>query len=607
MANNITKVDQIHSQMPKALGTKKNRNWSGLIDAIGSGDDYIANLIEAARKEFFIKTADNPYLNRLGANNNVTRPSLLGMKDATFRKYVPLLTYQPKQVKNIIDQLLNIFFSRESTTAFAISLQPEPYLINDGWTIEYTVDGQYAEVIQFRAADFTDINQVTAEELAEAWNRQARYSFAVTDINHSTQQVYIKLFTNTIGSKGSIVITGGLADISLQFTGFISQAGAGLATQWNVDKIGDLIIMQYIGGDFPGLQFLEVGDVILCYITVNDTHDTASIIGSFVLESIDIPNNSISFRDPLGTAGVAGSTITTTANFINLIPPGITYTIAEGITAEVTDVMIQGELDIGGELDLGNTSNTTFFSGNVVRFFNPVKNTVTAALNRAIMWEVESGNITIEVPTTSPIISRLLRGGAYLADSLPLDPNDSLGTKSYSNSRTIIATSLAASSFLGPYLIDPTASFVLSGITADTLQQINAGDIARILDLTSSLFPASGSLMFDFGKATQEGPVKYLYKANDYALALDPSYIFQYNHLVGSSVTLLHSSNTYATTRTAATYPPYVTDPTQAQGTLEQLVSDVTSVGIFINWLVRYPEQLYSMVDIYATIRQEES
>ena len=221
------------------------------------------------------------------------------------------------------------------------------------------------------------------------------------------------------------------------------------------------------------------------------------------------------------------------------------------------------------------------------------------------MWEVESGEITIEVPTTSPIISRQLRGGAYIAGV-----TGTSGTNLYSDSQMIVTSSTSPAPFLGPYLFDPDAPFVLSGVTGTLLELISAGDIARIVDISqlpnAVEFPASGEVMFDYGQATQEGPVKYLYKASDFVLVLDPSYIFQYNHIVGSRVTLLHPAGLFELSGTAAEYPPYITDPTQAQATLEQLVNDVTSVGIIINWLIRYPQQFYGMTDIYATIAQEE-
>jgi hypothetical protein len=46
-------------------------------------------------------------------------------------------------------------------------------------------------------------------------------------------------------------------------------------------------------------------------------------------------------------------------------------------------------------------------------------------------------------------------------------------------------------------------------------------------------------------------------------------------------------------------YPPYITDPSQARVVLEDLILSVKSAGIFVNFLIHYPEQLYGVLDVY--------
>jgi len=48
-------------------------------------------------------------------------------------------------------------------------------------------------------------------------------------------------------------------------------------------------------------------------------------------------------------------------------------------------------------------------------------------------------------------------------------------------------------------------------------------------------------------------------------------------------------------------YAPYLTDPSVAREILQSLMLQVKSVGIFINFLVRYPEQVYATLDIYRS------
>src|SRR5688500_9039801 len=126
MTANKTKVDRIHDQMPRFFKTRQNPNWKALIEAIGESDQTLTELIEEVKKQFFVATASRPYIDRLGSNFKVSRPRAVGMDDPTFRTYIPVLAYQPKQVKHVMDSLLDIFFFKESTTAFTQSLAAEP-------------------------------------------------------------------------------------------------------------------------------------------------------------------------------------------------------------------------------------------------------------------------------------------------------------------------------------------------------------------------------------------------------------------------------------------------------------------------------------------------
>src|SRR5271157_1318178 len=102
MANNITKIDQIHNIMPAHYNTRTNPNWNALIKAIGQSDQNLANLVVAVKDQFFVKTASAPYLDNLAANDGVSRPPGTGMNDANFKKFIPIMAYKPKQVKFII-------------------------------------------------------------------------------------------------------------------------------------------------------------------------------------------------------------------------------------------------------------------------------------------------------------------------------------------------------------------------------------------------------------------------------------------------------------------------------------------------------------------------
>jgi len=710
MADNKTSADSIHDALNAYFNTRENPNWRALIEAVGQSDDDIANLIQEVRKQFFIVTASRPYIDRLAANYKVSRPKVVGMDDATLRRYVPILAYQPKQVKAVIDQLLDIFFFKESTTALVESTQFEPFFLKDQWELEYTVDANNFERILFNADDFTDISTATADEIAAVINRQAKYSFATAFENRITKRKFVKIFTKTIGSKGSIEVTGGRVDISLQFRGIVIGAGSGDTTEWVITKVGDTTRFQYDGGSPIALDLVRLGDNVIIDMPSAIPPSYLTNSGTFKITNINLTENYFEFN-----------------NLFSL--PG----------------------------SFNHATNPNYF----VRFVRPERSVVYTRNNRSVVWEVSPGEIIIEMPATPPVVRRELKGSAHLngvissvidtpsSTSLLIDngadwPNsgqfvlekleqiknrivtptqdtlesqnivgnyDSYEQKySYSsktldisggyvlsgispqlpfmagvveipidaiscntngvvtietaqnhdlkagqsirvydvtggnfngvfevgsvvnsttfdfqtngaaavgsggsiriervglaesNSKVYLTTALIDTGVIGPYMYDTRAPFIVSSYVGSILTDIKAGNIVFSLSIeTPNNIPdEQGFLIFDYGLNTQEGPVRYLYKASEGTLALDPAYIFQYDHSPGSSITAIRRKGAHVMSGLGKEYAFYVSDPSAARLILQDLIEEVKSAGVFLRYLVRYPELYYSAFDVYS-------
>lgn len=830
MAQNKGKVDAIHDLLPKYLNSRTNTNWAALVGAIGSADQDTADLITEVRKQFFVKTAYRPYLDRLAANNQISRPRFVGMDDPSFRQYIPILSYQPKQVKLIIDQLLDIFFFKESTTAFITSQNPEPFALQDGWEFEYSIDGVNNELITFSNSDFTNITAATANEMVATINRQAKYSYATAEYDSITKNTYIRLFTNTIGSKGSILITGGRANVTFRFNGFIDSAGNGSNTAWTATKVGDEMSLQYLSGASPGINQLQEGDIVIINVAGN--------VGSFPIKSVDLANQKITYinlfgtpgtitqtsdldikflrpskfaaylnakramtwetkpgeitvemptsppvvkRSLIGSAHVGGTfsqmasrdsdttmTLVDASNFpdsgsfflqqvhkisSHYITPSentivdtfqnsslistlnkYTYTSRTVLTttgdttidqAQILNVASVVGLLPGQQVSMagvpgyakivsvvGNTVNidrvatvtavgvAVSFLGNQLTGVSPnlpvlastnefTNSSVTRTSNEVTVNTVLPHNFNVGDPVivsgSSGILTHTTTGNrvsgsnliTFVADvsiiapgMLISAPGFPFGTKVLSVSGNTVAadqsatstgsgatfdfeedlnggsiiTSTTTSSFTylkigtdgtaaisgmsrverpgmapsgsrviltdaipnsisritGPYMWDLSAPFVLSSDRGTTAQTIQAGKIIKLLNLNTNTIPTEGGhIIFDYGLTTQEGPVRYLYKPSANTITLDPSYTFKYGHSIGSSVVLIGTSGPHRMSTFGNEYPAYITDPSQARLILESLITSVKSAGIFVNFLVRYPDQLYGILDVY--------
>lgn len=170
------------------------------------------------------------------------------------------------------------------------------------------------------------------------------------------------------------------------------------------------------------------------------------------------------------------------------------------------------------------------------------------------------------------------------------------------NSRVILRSSLLAPRTPGPYMWKTDASFVLSSKTTKLTDKIDAGTSHRtILVDTNDFSNSEGKLIFDFGTTKQEGPVRYFFKSSDVSLAIDPAYVFQFTHNIGSAVTVVGRKGAVSFDGSGSELPPYITDPSSARDVLQELIKEVKSVGVFLNFIVRYPEQYYATIDVYKS------
>jgi len=703
MAEKKTRVDNIHDQMPAVFNTRENTNWKAIVESIGDVDQDTLDLIESVRQQFFVKTADRPYLDRLGTASLVQRPRFIGMDDPTFREFIPVMSYQPKQVKIIMDKLLDLFFFKESTTSFTSSGLTEPFNLTDEWELEYLVDNFITERIEFKSDEFTNINNATAEEVVAAINRQVTNSYAIAFEDSVSKLVSIKLFTKTIGAKGSIEITGGRANIGLQFDGFNNDAGNGVGTEWTISIIGDTVTMEYTGtGGTPNIQELQINDIIIITRSGNE--------GSFVITDVNSATNKIQYINLFATSETFIQSTTDDVKFITPFEANVYLKDRRAIVWEVKsgEIIVEmpptppvvkrrriGSIHINGiesltidtpstsSLELANTDKFPITGGkffyipvNQIKTFHPADATTDTFLfnsklssclpiytytgisgdtltgiTPALPTEADTTSISLatanrDVNNTITVATSTVHdykvGDSIIIENATLGAGTGLDVNGVWKITTIInTTSFEVYSFSGPsgakastggtvrierigtalaggkviltsaqietglegsYLWDQNSDFVLSSLTSDLTTEIESGTTERNIQVSTNDIPnEEGKLIFDFGTEKQEGPVRYLFKPNATSLALDPSYVFKFTHNIGSSVTMIRRQGGVEFSGVGAEYGGYITDPAIAREVLQELMEEVKSVGIFINFIVRFPEQFYNTIDTYRS------
>lgn len=703
MAKNKDKQESMHDRLPELFNSRNNANFRAIVEALGAQDDFTSDLIEQVRQQFFVKTASRPYIDRLGANNNVNRPRFVGMDDPTFRRYIPVLAYQPKQVKLIMDSLLDIFFFKDSTTSFIESTMSAPFRIKDGWELELRIDNDpdKQELIKFSAIDFTDISNATADEVVAAINRQAKNFYAVKYEDSIKKRIFIRVFTRTIGAKGAIEMTGGRANFALQFANiYNNKSGLGNNTIWEFSRIGDEVSMKYTGGNNPQIDTVEEDDVVVIDMPGNE--------GSFRVTAVDLGNQVIKFRNLFSTPGTHQQDEVGDVHFLKNYKASVYKQRRRAITWEIQsgEILVElptsppvvkrnrkGAAHLNGEeatmtqylstssievddaeswpdegyflleqeqqiksrhvtsledavidynfkgrlISKDNLYHYTGKSGNTLTGITPPLPPVSETLSVNIVSAIRTNDI-MTVTTTAP---HKLTVGMHVAvqNSVPTlgmteyTPNGSweiiqvvsptvfkvksVGDDGQSTggitraeriglspegSKLLLHTSILQPKKNGPYMWDTNAPFVLSSLTTELTAKINAGDTARGIQVQpNDILSEQGYLIFNFGTVDQEGPIRYFFKPNSTTIAIDPSHVFQKNHAVGSSVTMIRRRGAHILSGAGAEFPAYVTDTSAARKVLFELMQQVKSVGIFLNFLVRFPEQLYATLDVYES------
>lgn len=202
-----------------------------------------------------------------------------------------------------------------------------------------------------------------------------------------------------------------------------------------------------------------------------------------------------------------------------------------------------------------------------VLFFNPTRITLNNLVRRSAIYEVNPYEIVAILPATTKIVKRQLIGSAHLNNSV------------------------ADTRFLGSYLYSPRSGFKISGIQTKLTQDISSGQVYSIINVAdASEFPDNeGFLVFEYGYDKQEGPIKYIGKASDSGLLLDPSYKFKNNHLANTELNIVSSPAPFKVSPVGTDYPFYLTDSIQGRLQAEILIRELSASGIFLNVIVVLP------------------
>lgn len=341
----------------------KGATTEAILRSLAKGAGSLIDNIEAVNEQLYIATASERYLDQRLADYNLVRPPNVGLSDDVFRE-IGISVINRKQVRDLIEQLLFAMFGDESTNATSRSAELETYNLDDGDTLIVSFDGQAPLTITFDPSQFANINNATAQEVADAITRGLRRqgktgrAFAKDDGLGG----YVVLISDTVGPSSSVQVLGGRAQNILKFDK-IRPTTAGPSTQWTITQIsGGSVRFTWTAGANPGIGKVREGD----YVNIYGSAFNSSNMGTYTITTVK--------------GGTVGNAYFEIDN-----PNG------------VAEVVNQGTVD-------------------AILFFYPFTNNLSTKRRYAAAYQTESRLLEVIIPATTKVVRRDRIGSAHLHD-----------------------------------------------------------------------------------------------------------------------------------------------------------------------------------------------
>jgi len=360
-----TNIEQQKKRLRQYLNKRiKGPGVDAILEAIAAPLTDAVNNVEAVSDQLYLVSASQKYLDQRLAERNVVRPSEVGISDE-IAKEIGIEVSNRKQVRSLINKLLEIMYGVEFTRATSKASQFEPYFLEDGDTLDISFDDRESIIIPFSSDQFANINSASAQEVADAITKGIRKLGGAGSAIAQDDGLggYVELISEANGPSSSIKVLGGKAQNILQFDSIRPTTGA-TTTQWTLTQVaGGSIRATWSGGPIPAVGKVKKGDYVNIYGT-----------------SFDIGN-----RGTFTVTKVQGGLINNAyVEFDN--PNGVPETVVQGTTGAML-------------------------------FFNPIRTVLTSKLIYATSYQTEARLLEVFIPATTKVVRRGRVGSAHIIES----------------------------------------------------------------------------------------------------------------------------------------------------------------------------------------------
>lgn len=349
-------------------------NTQAILKALSGPNSHLIDNVEAVHDSMYIVSAKDRYLDQRLADYGLVRPGTVGLTDEVFRQ-LGLEVINRKQVRDLINGILETIYGIEYTRATARSTNLEPYALIDGDQLFLQFDDGQVITLNFSAAQFANIGAATAQEVADAITRElrAKGKEGSATIKNDGAGNYVMIVSPTTGPSSSLRVLGGRAQNALKFPQIRPTTGT-LSTQWTISVgNGGTVRATWTGGSNPSPGKVKKND----YVNIFGSGFAAANRGTFTITAAKgglVGQAYVEYLNPLGTS----------------------------------ETVIQGTND-------------------GVLFYNPKRQTINTNINYAAAYQTKDKVLEVFLPAITRIVRRDRVGSVHLKGSaLPLgtQPDD---------------------------------------------------------------------------------------------------------------------------------------------------------------------------------------
>lgn len=372
MADKNEQYKKLRSYLNKAI---RGKNTDAILKSVASGPTHLIENVEAVNDSLYIVSAKEKYLDQRLGDKGVIRPSEVGLSDEVFREIGIEITNR-KQVRDLIHQLLRVLYGEVFTRATSISGEGENFKLKDGDNLIISFDGTDSVEISFSEEQFSDIENATAQEVADAITKLLRKigangaAFSQEDDSNSK----VVLISTSDGPSSSVRVLGGSAQNVLKFDE-IRDTSNDLSTMWEFSqRDGGIMRLTWVGGANPSLGKIKIGDYVNIY---GDNFSQEEVNGQIQ------KTNRGTFTIIAKQGGAIGESY---------------FEIENPIGIEETKQQLDSE---------------------AVLFFNPKLKTLVSNTRYAAAFQTSARTLEVFLPATTKIVRRNRAGAAHIYESGP--------------------------------------------------------------------------------------------------------------------------------------------------------------------------------------------